>query len=134
MIMTEVGYPCTPAISTRLENLGKRLLIAVNENGGMGGGCAKLVGEVSEMNDNLIHVRLTESNRTMTVNMAWVSYMEDVTLYKRTHIHDNPNFENKTRIDYMVSKGNEQIVLVKGIVNDELKHSKLCIYVDGDKC
>jgi len=132
--MTKVGYPCTPAISTSLENLGKRKLIAVNENGGMGGGCSKLVCEISSMNNQLIEIRLTESNRTMTVNPAWVSYIEDVTLYKRTHFHDNPNFSNKKLIDYMYAMGQDQIVLVQEIVHDELKNSELCKCIKSSYC
>ena len=132
--MTKVGYPCAPAISTRLECLGGRLLVAINENGGIGGGCAKLVGEISSINTKLVNVKLTESNRKLTVNLAWVSYIEEVTLYKRTHIHTNPNFENKVMIDYMIAKGKEEIVLVQELVHGELKNSKLCSHVNGDKC
>jgi len=136
--MTIIGYPCTPAIDTKLDNLGERKLIVVNGGGGMGGSRETFVAEIKNLATkvhNFIEIELTESKRKLKVNPNWVGSMEDVTLYKRTHRHNNPNFKDKTRIDYIFVKGDEEIVLVKEFLGgDELKGNKLCGYIDKDQC
>lgn len=135
--MTKVGFPCAPANSTKLEKLGERSFIILNAMGGMGGSSYKFVAKIldkSKQIDNFIKIKLTESNRTLRINPDWISLIEDVTLYKRTHTHFNNNYKSPTMIDYMFAKGGEEIVLVKEFMPDDLKSSKLCFYIEEDKC
>jgi hypothetical protein len=104
--MAYVGQPCTPAVSTILEEIGSRQLVTLNGGGGMGGSKITYCGIMeSEDSKGFIHFRLTESKRVIEMNRRYIGAIEHIKLYKRTHEHQNSNYESNFMIDYFVAKG-----------------------------
>ena len=133
----EIGQPCTPAIETKLENLGKRTLFIANGGGGIGGSKEAFVGIRTNMHGDFIEVELTESKRKMELGLKWIARSEQVTLYKRTHKHANPNEIKNPLITYFITKGDTELVLVNKFLSsiDELKNTKNIVsYVNWEKC
>ena len=113
METVEIRVPCTPAISTKLELLGERISIIVNENGGMGGSRVVLYGNVKPR-DTMIDVELTETDRHITANPLFISRTEKVKFYKQTHMHNNSSFKpNEPMIAYYVAYGDVELVQSK---------------------
>ena len=110
----EIGIPCTPAISTELLLIGPRSLIIVNSNGGIGGGSQRLVCQegLTPKNSKMLKVELTESKRKLEINEAWISSMENVNLYRQTHVHQNENMGPSPMITYFYAKGD--VILTQG--------------------
>ena len=104
-----LGVPCSPAISTKLECLGWRKEIIINENGGgINGNRVILYGETSTLKGT-VSIYLSESNRNIRANPSFISRTEPVKLWKQTHKHDNSNFPDKIQIRYYISYGDVEL-------------------------
>ena len=103
-----VGFGVSPSIKVTLESLGDKSRIFCNTNGGMGGGHLIVVADVIDTNDKSMRVHLTESNRKMIINHNWVSYVEDVELWKQVNIHENDNFTSPI-IKYFITRGGAKL-------------------------
>jgi hypothetical protein len=109
-----IGIPCNPTISTELIMLGPRKLIGLNVNGGMAGGHVKYAVEIlanvfRAPNVEFMDLLLTESKREIEVNPLFVSEIEDITLYKQTHIHQN-QYSKSPLVTYYYTMGDDMIV------------------------
>ena len=133
--IVEVGIPCTPAVKTDFQDLGERTELIVNSGGGMGGNRKTFVGKLKQGLDSLgfVTLKLTESGREIKVRPEWISYMEHVKFYKRTHIHNN-NSSPSPRIDYFIARGETEIKFVNTFKHQELDHISMCDYVKKGVC
>ena len=102
-----IGVPCTPAISTKLECLGERTEVVLNENGGMGGSKILLYGK-EYGSGSRYGMTLTESKRQISLNLKFISRSEKVQLWKQTHEHNNPSCKG-TIINYFATRGGVEL-------------------------
>ena len=114
-----IGVPCTPSISTKLECLGERTEVVLNENGGMGGSKILFYGNEFGVGDRY-GVLLTESKRQVKINPRFISRSEKVQLWKQTHEHNNPSCKG-TIINYFATRSGvklEQSDKYLGLMSD----------------
>jgi hypothetical protein len=133
---TVIGAEVSPSTSCKLKCLGNRRMFILNGGGGMGGTREEYIAVSEQEDGNFIQIKLTESNRKIKLGSQWVGRIEEVSLYKRTTYHENPNYKINPLITYFVTKGDHQLLLEKRFIgsNDELKGNKMVEKINESQC